>query len=959
MPGENGLKQTGEKHTRPMVMIGMGLLYLLSLNPAQAFTTNQSADWVLGQPDMAGACANQCTTPSAKTLNVPSCVNTDGTRLLIVDESNHRVLIFNTLPSGNDPDADVVVGQPDMSSRLANQGGGCQANTLAWPFFAWSDGTRLFVTDAANSRALIYNTIPSSNNASADVVIGQANMTSGCVNQCGPVGANTLNNPIAIISHGGRMFVSDQINHRVLIYNSIPAGNNASADVVVGQPDMVSNAENQGGAAGANTLSFPSGIICDGTRLLIADRGNHRVLIFNSIPLADNASADVVIGQPNMTSRMSNQGGSPGPNTLNNPWGVYVQGSQLYIADSNNNRVLIFDGIPLANNAAAAVVIGQADFISNSPNQGGGAAANTLYFPNPGVHEQDRLYILDRFNSRVLVFDQPPVAIIRSVGPGSTGSLAQGGANALTLSGSLAAFGVGLPARVGVGDVIQYDSDNNGSVDALAFIEARGSASQYTVRAADGRNVPPPTLAPDQDWAVFRAYTSLSDAEQAAENAGISAGLRDFDSWTGGKDLVAGNEVWNLACYADAVDTTSVEIQGWTTSADHYLRIYTPEAPGEVGAGQRHHGSWDPGAYRLEIASNNSVFRNGQINHLRLEGLQCRISSVSNPGTVGVSVESMGPGADIRISDCLFRGLPGTPQNLHLGIAIWSAGSGIVRAWNNVYYDFSGNAQNGGIGQMAAGFTLYAYNNTMVDCSRGIWANAGTTVAKNILAQACTDGFNGTFAPASDYNLSDLPADAPGPNARNTTLVGFVNAAGDDFHLWPGDTGARGHGVNLAADADLAFNDDLDREARPGTWDIGADQMLLPTFTPTISPTPVTTPTPTPTLFATSTVSATCSFTRTPLPYPGLDQGGGYATPNPFFPGLGQQVNFNFAPQDPRAACLIRILDLKGRAIRSLRQARVWDGRDDHGRLCEGGVYLYQVETEGKRVSGTVVLLEN
>ena len=46
---------------------------------------------------------------------------------------------------------------------------------------------------------------------------------------------------------GTKLFIADTRNNRVLIYNSIPTENNASADVVIGQPDMVSNSANQGG----------------------------------------------------------------------------------------------------------------------------------------------------------------------------------------------------------------------------------------------------------------------------------------------------------------------------------------------------------------------------------------------------------------------------------------------------------------------------------------------------------------------------------------------------------------------------------------------------------------------------------------------------------------------------------------------------------------------------------------
>jgi hypothetical protein len=42
------------------------------------------------------------------------------------------------------------------------------ANTLNFPRFALSDGTRLFVADGGNDRILIFNTIPTTNGAAAE-----------------------------------------------------------------------------------------------------------------------------------------------------------------------------------------------------------------------------------------------------------------------------------------------------------------------------------------------------------------------------------------------------------------------------------------------------------------------------------------------------------------------------------------------------------------------------------------------------------------------------------------------------------------------------------------------------------------------------------------------------------------------------------------------------------------------
>ncbi|MDI6778534.1 MAG: hypothetical protein QMD77_05120 [Patescibacteria group bacterium] len=263
----------------------------------------------------------------------------------------------------NNASADIVVGQQVMTSNSSNQGSAASAaNTLYEPRGVFSDGNKMIVTDYSNHRVLIYNSIPTGNNASADVVIGQQNMTSRSANQGGSVGANTFIEPINVFYDGTRLFVADWENNRVLIYNSLPTSNGASADVVIGQADMTHNGENQGGSAGANTLNGPVAVFSDGTKLYIADMHNSRVLIYNSIPTSNNVSADVVIGQQNMTSNSANQGGSVGASTLLEPTGVFIENGKLFIADYSNSRVLIYNSVPTANNTEANVVVGQADF---------------------------------------------------------------------------------------------------------------------------------------------------------------------------------------------------------------------------------------------------------------------------------------------------------------------------------------------------------------------------------------------------------------------------------------------------------------------------------------------------------------------------------------------------------------------------------------------------------------------
>ncbi len=104
----------------------------------------------------------------------------------------------------------------------------------------WVQGTQLFVADTQNSRVMMWNTIPTSNNQPADFVLGEPNFTHGSGRHVSdlPPTASNLFNPVSVTSDGQRLYVTDLGHNRVLIWNSIPTQNGQAADVVVGQPNM-------------------------------------------------------------------------------------------------------------------------------------------------------------------------------------------------------------------------------------------------------------------------------------------------------------------------------------------------------------------------------------------------------------------------------------------------------------------------------------------------------------------------------------------------------------------------------------------------------------------------------------------------------------------------------------------------------------------------------------------------
>lgn len=258
-------------------------------------------------------------------------------KFFVADSDNNRVLIYNQVPTTNNTSADVVVGQPGFGSG----GGGNNGNQLRTPYSILVANGKLLISDSTNGRVLVWNSIPTTNGVSANFAIGQTNLTNHSQNQgLGSPTANTLNLPGFVTSDGQRLFIGDILNSRVLIYNSIPTGNNPAADVVIGSSDFTHG----GGGAGANTLGTPRKAFVFNNRLFIGDTGNSRVLIFNSIPTVNNASADSVIGQSDFTHGTANQGGSVASNTLNGLIGIQIQNNQLIVADGNS-RVLIFNNV--------------------------------------------------------------------------------------------------------------------------------------------------------------------------------------------------------------------------------------------------------------------------------------------------------------------------------------------------------------------------------------------------------------------------------------------------------------------------------------------------------------------------------------------------------------------------------------------------------------------------------------
>lgn len=112
----------------------------------------------------------------------------------------------------------------------------------------------------------------------------------------------------------------------------------------------------------------PRGVCVSGNKLFVSDTGQNRVFIWNSIPTTEFQEPDTIIGQSGAFGSERNSGGEVSGSSLLYPSGVWSDGKQLIVADAWNHRVLVWFNIPNQHGQEADIVIGQPNFNSNLPN---------------------------------------------------------------------------------------------------------------------------------------------------------------------------------------------------------------------------------------------------------------------------------------------------------------------------------------------------------------------------------------------------------------------------------------------------------------------------------------------------------------------------------------------------------------------------------------------------------------
>jgi uncharacterized protein (TIGR03437 family) len=447
---------------------------VLAWKNSAGFNNGDVADLVIGQKDLYSTLRGGPGTELSSGLFLPVALAVDGKgNLYVADAGNNRIVRYPA-PFGQHSTpvlADLVIGQPSVGSgQSPNQGQ--SAPTASTLYFSGSGGSivnsglafdpqgNLWVTDSGNNRVLRFNAsaLSGGGTISADLVLGQADFISNAIpSSTLPVrySKGILVQPYGIaVAASGDIYVSDR-GARVLYFRGFVTATGTPATRILGVVVPTKSKPNPPalngcpatppqicevtlGAQTSSGIAPAYGVAVVGNHLFVADTFNNRVVEYDTPdkwqsecpynPAADcgtgfqfSPAPIAYLGQGNNGESVKANNGQrePSASTVSGPAGVAAAGSDLWVADSGNNRVLVFPGA----SASAARVLGQYNFTMSAPNLVEGRELFTYAGISAGLvtggagiavdYKSNHLYVADTNNSRILGF-----ADYRKVQPG-------------------------------------------------------------------------------------------------------------------------------------------------------------------------------------------------------------------------------------------------------------------------------------------------------------------------------------------------------------------------------------------------------------------------------------------------------------------------------------------------------------------------------------------------------------
>ena len=381
----------------------------------------------------------------------------------------------------------TIAGSATGTSGFSGDGGPATAALLNQPRGVTMDSSgNLYIADSDNNRiqevAAASGSQRGQTMTAGDIytVAGQSNGNSGSGGDGAPATSASLNGPVSVTTGPGNsnLYIADSGNNRI---QEVAAGSGpqwgtamTANDIytVAGSPAGTPGDSGDGGAAASALLDFPQGVsVGSAGDLYIADTDNSRiqeVAAGSGTQWGTAMTANdiyTVAGSPAGTPGDSGDGGAAASALLNYPAAVLSgNGSQLYIADSFNNRIQEVArsshtewGQPMTANDIYTVAGNPA---GNSGYSGDGGAATSALLDYPlqvALDGQADLFIADTLNNRVREVKAATAVISTIAGTGGTLSSAGNGGPAL----SAAISGARGVASDAAGDIYIADTGNS------------------------------------------------------------------------------------------------------------------------------------------------------------------------------------------------------------------------------------------------------------------------------------------------------------------------------------------------------------------------------------------------------------------------------------------------------------------------------------------------------------------
>ncbi len=295
---------------------------------------------------------------------------------------------------------------------------------------------RLFVADSSNNRVLVYG-LDASNllvDRIPDNVLGQAFFWSNAAltTQAG------MNVPygLAYDDANNLLYVSQPTGNRVTVYDVTTIVDGEYAINVLGQATFTATTA----ATTQEGMNVPTGLAYDSanSHLFVPQTTGNRVMVYDTAQVSDGEAAIAVLGQANFTATAAGITQA----TMNAPYDALYDSahSRLFVADTTNNRVTVYDTATITTGENAVSVLGQANFTTATAatTQAGMNVPRGLGYDNA----DQILYVGQATASRVTTYD---VAVITN---GESALKVLGQANFTTSTAAVTQAGMSAPSGV-------------------------------------------------------------------------------------------------------------------------------------------------------------------------------------------------------------------------------------------------------------------------------------------------------------------------------------------------------------------------------------------------------------------------------------------------------------------------------------------------------------------------------